>query len=252
MYTIYTFCHQVDDAVDHPPAGTNPQEQIASWRKEVTAAYQGHPHFPVTISLAEHVHRLGIPEEYWQELLTGMEMDLSTTRYDTFRSLSQYCYRVASVVGLICLKVFGTQDPRATEYAINLGMAFQLTNILRDVGVDADRNRIYLPLEDLHRFEYAEDQLLQKIPSTQFTDLMQFECSRAHEFYLKSQNIFESLSTKDQKSLIAAEIMRAVYFQILQRIERLQYQVFGPRIRIPPSKRMATAVYTWLRSQLKW
>ena len=251
MYTVYTFCHEVDDAVDHPPQGTNPEDQIALWREEVNALYQGTPHFPVTISLAEHVHKLGIPEEYLQELLSGMEMDLTTQRYETFEALAPYCYRVASVVGLICLKVFGTKTLQAEDYAINLGMAFQLTNILRDVGADADRNRIYLPLEDLSHFGYSENQLFAKQYSPEFQELMRYECSRAHDYYTKAQQTFHALPKEDQKSLVAAEIMQAVYFRILLRIESLQYRVFGPRISLAPSKRLLLAVYTWLRSSLR-
>ncbi len=250
MYTVYTFCHEVDDAVDHPSPNTNPEKQIALWREEVTALYQGSPHFPVTISLAEHVHKLDIPETYLQELLSGMEMDVTTQRYETFEALSLYCYRVASVVGLICLKVFGTKSLEAEDYAMNLGMAFQLTNILRDVGADADRNRIYIPLEDLSKFGYSEQQLREKQYSPDFQELMRFQCSRAHDYYDKAQEIFHALPKEDQKSLVAAEIMRAVYFRILLRIESLQYQVFGPRISLAPSKRFLLAIYTWLRSSL--
>ena len=145
MYTIYTFCHEVDDAVDHPPPGVDPHNQLAQWRQEIEAVYHGTPRHPVTISLADHVNTLGIPQAYLQELIAGMEMDLTIRRYATFDDLYRYCYRVAAVVGLMCLKVFGTTDSRADEYAVNLGVAFQLTNIMRDIGADAERDRIYVP-----------------------------------------------------------------------------------------------------------
>lgn len=250
MYTVYTFCHEVDDAVDEPPPGTNPQQQLSQWRQEIKAVYQGTPQHPVTISLAAHVQRLGIPEEYLQELVTGMEMDLTHTRYSTFEELYPYCYRVASIVGLICLKVFGTQDPRAQEYAINLGVAFQLTNILRDVGADAERQRIYLPQEDLARFKYTEQQLLTKTHSAQFLELMKFEAARAHEFYDKAQAVYETLSGSDRRSLLAAEIMRGVYYRILTRIERSNYAVYQSRISIAPALRILIAFSTWLRTSL--
>jgi len=250
MYTVYTFCHEVDDTVDHPPPGTNPQEQLSQWRREIKALYQGTPKHPVTISLAEHVQRLGIPEEYLQELVTGMEMDLTHTRYATFDDLYPYCYRVASIVGLICLKVFGTQASRAQEYAVNLGVAFQLTNILRDVGADAERQRIYLPQEDLARFKYTEQQLLAKTNSPQFFELMKFEAARAHEFYDKAQAVYDTLSGKDQRSLLAAEIMRSVYYRILTRIETTNYAVYHSRISIPPARRILIAISTWLRTSL--
>ena len=212
MYTIYAFCHEVDDTVDHPPPGTNPREQLSQWRREITPIYQGPPKYPATISLAAHARKLNIPESYLQELVTGMEMDLMNTRYATFNDLYPYCYRVASIVGLICLKVFGTQDPLAKDYAIILGVAFQLTNILRDVGADANRQRIYLPQEDLAHFDYSEQQLLEKKESAQFLELMKFQAKRAHEFYAKAQAVYETLSRKDRQSLVAAEIMRAVSY----------------------------------------
>ncbi len=250
MYTVYTFCHEIDDAVDHPPPGANPREQLSRWRQEIKAVYQGEPRYPVTISLAAHVKRLGIPEEYLQELVTGMEMDLTHTRYATFEDLYPYCYRVASIVGLICLKVFGTEDPRAREYAINLGLAFQLTNILRDVGADADRQRIYLPQEDLARFEYTEQQLFAKTNSAQFLALMRFEAARAHEFYNKAQAVYDSLSSSDRQTLVAAEIMRSVYFRILTRIQASNYAVFGPRIGVSPPLRILIALSSWLRTSV--
>jgi len=250
MYAVYTFCHEVDDTVDHPPRGTNPKEQLSRWRQEIKAMYRGIPQYPVTISLAAHARNLNIPETYLQELVTGMEMDLTNYRYATFDDLSTYCYRVASIVGLICLKVFGTQDPRAQDYAINLGMAFQLTNILRDVGADANRQRIYLPQEDLTRFNYSEQQLLERKQSAQFVEFMKFEVNRAHQFYAKSQAVYESLSRKDRQSLLAAEIMREIYFKILTRIKSSNYEVFGPRVSLSPTHRILIALYTWLRTSL--
>jgi len=250
MYTIYAFCHEVDDTVDHPPPGTNPREQLSQWRQEIKAMYQGTPKYPATISLAAHARNLNIPESYLQELVTGMEMDLMNTRYATFDDLYPYCYRVASIVGLICLKVFGTQDPRAKDYAINLGVAFQLTNILRDVGADANRQRIYLPQEDLAHFNYSEQQLLEKKESVQFLELMKFQAKRAHEFYEKAQAAYETLSRKDRQSLLAAEIMRGIYFRILTRIQTSNYAVFGPRISLSPAHRILIALYTWFRHSL--
>lgn len=251
MYAVYTFCHEVDDTVDHPPPGTNPEQQLTHWRQEVIAAYRGQPRYPVTISLADHVSRLGIPEDYLQELINGMEMDLTITRYQTFDDLYQYCYRVAGVVGLICLKVFGTKSPAAKEYAVNLGLAFQLTNILRDVGADAERDRIYLPLEDLHAFSCPESDLIEKVYSPAFVKLMEFQAVRAHRYYQQAHDIYCALSKEDRRSLLAAEIMRAVYSRILDRIQNHQYQVFGSRISLKPSYRLALAATCWFRSVLQ-
>ena len=248
MYTVYTFCREVDSAVDEALPGTDPRLELARWRNDISAAYHGSPTYPVTISLASHLGWLDVPEEYFQELITGVEMDLTANRYPTFQDLYPYCYRVASVVGLICLKIFGTQAPQAREYAINLGLAFQLTNILRDISSDAERNRIYLPLEDMARFGYTEKDLLERRYTPEFIELMKYECARAREFYLKAKQVFESLPRQDQRTLVVAEIMHGVYARILERIEARCYQVFGPRIRLSPLLRLGIAANIWLRS----
>ncbi len=250
MYTVYAFCKEVDSAVDDAPPGSDPRKAISRWREEVAAVYSGTPTHPVAISLAGHVRQLGIPKDYFDELINGVEMDLSTTRYATFEALSRYCYRVACVVGLICLHIFGTRDPQAKDYAVNLGMAFQLTNILRDLGTDVDRGRIYLPQEDLLRFEYPAQHLLQKQQTAPFKTLMRFQCARAHEFYGKARAILDGLPRADRKALLPAEIMRGVYERILFRIEQADYRVFGPRVRVPPSARLAIAAGIWLRRLL--
>ena len=250
MYTIYAFCREVDNAVDDPPSGTNPLEQVALWRKEVAAAYEGTPSFPVTISLASHLSTVDIPQSYFQELISGVEMDLTIKRYQSFDDLFLYCYRVASIVGLMCLKVFGTRAPEATEYAKNLGLAFQLTNILRDIGSDAEQNRVYIPQEDLVRFGCTEQDLLARRYTSAFKDMMKFQCQRAREFYVTSQQDLGRLSLSDQNSLIVAEIMRGVYSRILDKIEASDYQVFGPRITISPVKRLLLALTIWSRATL--
>ena len=250
MYTVYAFCKEVDSAVDEAPPGSDPRKAISRWRAEVDAVYGGAPTHPVAVSLAGHVRQLGIPKDYFDELINGVEMDLSTTRYITFDELSRYCYRVACVVGLICLHIFGTRDPRAKDYAANLGMAFQLTNILRDLGTDADRGRIYLPQEELTRFGYAESLLFQRRYSPQFSALMAFQCKRAQEFYDNARAILDSLPRADRKALTPAEMMRGVYERILLRIEQADYRVFDSRISVPPIARLAIAANSWLRSLL--
>lgn len=249
MYSIYAFCREVDGAVDDAPRGSDPKAQLNRWRAELDAAYHGQPTHPVTISLADHIRRLNIPRKHFEDLIAGVEMDLTTTRYATFDDLSVYCYRVASVVGLICLHVFGTLSPPATRYAIDLGMAFQMTNILRDLGPDADRNRIYLPLEDLSRFGYREADLLSRTYSPNLVELLRFECAHTQKFYAAALEAVRALPPADRRALTAAEIMRGVYARILRRIEHSGYRVFGPRITLPPAHRMAIAAGAWLRSQ---
>ncbi len=250
MSTVYAFCREVDSAVDDPIAGSDPMDQLEHWRRELHAVYQGTPTHPVTISLAEHVRRCSIPQEYFVELIAGVEMDLTTKRYATFPELYRYCYRVASIVGLICLKIFDARSSLASDYAVNLGLAFQLTNILRDLATDADRGRIYLPQEDLARFGYPEENLLGRTYSSSFFDLMRFECVRAREFYQKAREAVDRMPADDRRALTVAEIMRGVYSRILDRIEASGYRVFGPRVSLAPSYRMAIAAGVWLRSRL--
>ncbi len=250
MYTVYAFCKEVDNAVDEPRPGSHPQEELARWRRELAAAYDGTPTLPVTVSLARHVRALSIPQAYFEELIKGVEMDLTAKRYETFEELSLYCYRVASVVGLICLHVFGTTSARAQDYAVNLGMAFQLTNILRDLGNDAECGRVYLPQEDFTRFSYREDDLMRRRYTPEFTDLMRFEVGRAQEFYAKAARALASLPRVERRALTVAEIMRGVYSRILHRIEDSGYRVLGERVTLSPSHRLAVAASVWLQSRL--
>jgi phytoene synthase len=249
MYTVYAFCKEVDSAVDEPPAGSNPQDELCRWRRELEAAYHGNPTFPVTISLAEHVRGLSIPKAYFEELMKGVEMDLTMTSYKTFRDLSLYCYRVASVVGLICLHVFGITSARAQDYAVDLGMAFQLTNILRDLGTDAAQGRVYIPEEDMEKFGCSAELLRRKQDSTHLRELIRFEAARAHEYYDKAAAALQGLAGKDRRALAVAEIMRAVYFRILQRLERGAHPPFGPRVRLSTTHRLVVAAGVWLRSR---
>jgi len=249
MYTVYAFCKAVDSAVDEPPPGSNPKEELKRWRIELDAAYGGTPKSPITVSLAHHVKAFSIPKAYFEELIKGVEMDLFNNRYVTFDELSLYCYRVASVVGLICLHIFGATSPRAQDYAVALGMAFQLTNILRDIGVDADNGRIYLPLDDLRSCNCPERALLQKTYSPQFTALMQQEAARAHQYYDKAHAAFTALSPAERRAVAVAEIMRGIYSRILGMIEQSGYQVFGPRISLSTTHRLVVALSIWFRSR---
>ncbi|OQW62644.1 MAG: squalene synthase HpnD [Proteobacteria bacterium HN_bin10] len=249
MYTIYAFCREVDNAVDEAPAGSDPHDAIRQWRNELAAAYRGAPTFPVTISLAEHARRLAIPRTLFEELIAGMEMDLDRNRYATFEDLRLYCYRVASVVGLICLRVFGTTSPLADDYAVDLGLAFQLTNILRDLGTDADRGRIYLPQDELVRFGYGEDAMLAKTHSPAFRQLMHFQTERAAGYYERAEQAFRRMPAADRRALLPAEIMRGIYSRILRRIVADEYRVFGPRITVSPARRLALATGIWLKSR---
>ena len=251
MHAVYAFCHEVDGAVDDPAPGSDPRAHLARWRADVAALYRqngdggAHSSNPIIICLADHIRRLGIPQEYFDEIIAGVEMDLSISRYATFSDLYQYCYRVASVVGLVCLKIFGARAPESQTYAVNLGIAFQLTNILRDVKPDGERGRIYLPLEDLARFGYGERDLLAGAYTPEFISLMEFECRRAQEYYRAAE---AALPESDRRALLPAEIMRAIYHTILERIEASRYDVFARRVTLSPPRRVAVALGAWLKN----
>ena len=251
MHAVYAFCHEVDGAVDDPAPGSDPRAHLARWRADVAALYRqngdggAHSSNPIIICLADHIRRLGIPQEYFDEIIAGVEMDLSISRYATFSDLYQYCYRVASVVGLVCLKIFGARAPESQTYAVNLGVAFQLTNILRDVKPDGERGRIYLPLEDLARFGYGEQELLAGAYTPAFTSLMEFECRRAQEYYRAAE---AALPESDRRALLPAEIMRAIYHTILERIEASRYDVFARRVTLSPPRRVAVALGAWIKN----
>jgi phytoene synthase len=254
MHAVYAFCREVDSVVDDPAPGSDPRTHLARWRTDVAALYRAdglalvNSRNPVILCLADHVRRLGIPQEYFDEIISGVEMDLAITRYATFRDLYQYCYRVASVVGLVCLKIFGARAPEAQTYAVNLGVAFQLTNILRDLKPDGARGRIYLPMEDLARFGYGERDLLAGAYTPEFIRLMEFQCRRAQEYY---QTAEAALPGSDRRALIPAEIMRAIYHTILERIEAARFKVFTHRITLSPPRRLAVALKTWIACRLR-
>ena len=249
MYTIYAFCKAVDSAVDEPAAGSNPKDEIKRWREELEAVYSGSPTAPIMVSLAHHVKALSIPKAYFEELIKGVEMDLFNNRYVTFDELSLYCYRVASVVGLICLHVFGVTSARAQDYAVALGMAFQLTNILRDVGTDAAESRIYLPLDDLRKWNHPEKAILNRSYSPEFRALMEYEASRAHHYYKRADAALMGLSPQERRALTVAEIMRGIYSRILEQIEQSNYQVFGSRISLTTTQRGIIALRIWFCSR---
>ncbi len=249
MYTVYAFCKAVDSAVDEPPAGSHPQDELKRWRSELDEVYGGKPASPIAVALAHHVKRLSIPKAYFEELIKGVEMDLCQDRYGSFDELSLYCYRVASVVGLICLHIFGVTSARAQDYAVDLGMAFQLTNILRDLGTDASQGRIYLPLEDLRACGYSEQALLGRTYSPEFIAVMKQETARARNYYERAHTALMSLSRQERRALTVAEIMRGVYSRILAKIEASNFQVFGPRVSLSTTHRLAIAVSIWLRTR---
>ncbi len=212
---LHAWSRSVDDGVDEAIDATRARGSIERWRREIDLLYEGRPEEPVTQALSPHVERFAIPRIYLEELVSGIEMDLIHARYGTFRELARYCYRVASVVGLICLRIFGDDEERARGYAVDLGVALQLTNILRDVGVDHARGRIYLPEDERRQFGYGEEALARSERSKAFLDLMQFQASRARAFFASAER---EVARLDRRRLVAAEIMARVYRRLLDRI----------------------------------
>ncbi|MBI1818293.1 MAG: presqualene diphosphate synthase HpnD [Deltaproteobacteria bacterium] len=246
LYAVYAFCRFVDDIADD--AGRrDPAALLARWRDEVARVYDGEPTHPISRALADSVRRLPLHREHFLDLIRGVEMDLTRRRYATFDQLYEYCYLVASTVGLLCIEIFGYTQPSAREYAVDLGVAFQLTNILRDVMEDGQRGRIYLPLEDLRHFDCNEADLLGRHYSTRAGALMAFECGRARAYYLRARG---ALAPEDRGSLAPAEAMRLIYEHLLTRIEARHFDVFGPKVTLPRYQKVTLALAAWGRSQL--
>ena len=236
----------MDDSVDEEPDRIRAEARLARWREELAALYERTPSEPVTRALAPHVHRFEIPRRYFEELVSGVEMDLTRVRYETFAELERYCYRVASVVGLICLRIFGDHNERGREYAESLGLALQLTNILRDVGGDQARGRIYLPGEDLTRFGYTEESLARGERNDAFRRLMRHQADRARGYFEAAEAEGRSL---DRRRYLAAEIMGRVYHRLLEKIEASDFDVFGREVRVPRIERVWIAATTAVATQ---
>ncbi|MEP7271754.1 MAG: presqualene diphosphate synthase HpnD [Acidobacteriota bacterium] len=251
---VYSFCRAVDDVVDEmttdsdgpAEAPVDPISQLQEWRAEIEACYNGRPTRSVTRRLQRTLERFPMPKEYFIELIAGCEMDLYKNRYETFDDLYQYCYRVASITGLMCIEIFTYQHDETRDYAINLGIALQLTNILRDLKEDSDRGRIYLPQEDLRHFGYSERDLESAVVNDQFHSLMEFECDRAREYYHKAAT---ALPTADRPTMVAAITMGRIYFRLLERIEHVDYDVFHKDIRLHRPERFLIAFSEWARSR---
>jgi len=250
LSAVYAFCRSADDLADEPGQAVDVPKLLARWRVELDAAYAGRPQHPIGVALADAVRRFAIPREHFEAVVSGVEMDTTRDRYETWEDdLALYCYRVAGAVGLICIEIFGYQNPSAREYAVELGLAFQLTNILRDVAEDAARGRIYLPRADLRRFGVAEADLLAGRFSEAFREVMAFESARAGEHYGRARFL---LAEEDRQSLAPAEAMRLIYEQLLRRITYRRWDVFGPRVALTRPEKAGLAVAAWVRPHLSF
>lgn len=250
IIAVWDFCRAVDDAVDEEAEATRAAQALTTWRAELASCYNGsRPATPQAQALQPYVREFGLPRQPFDDLIDGVEMDLRFARYPTFEALAEYCRRVASTVGLICVEIFGYHNPSTREYAVNLGMALQLTNIVRDVAADLRRGRVYLPEDDLRRFGVSEEQLRAGSPTPEMRALLAHECARARDYYRRAA---AALPKEDAHSLVAAEIMGAIYYEILQRIERSGYDVFTRRIRVPRPRRALIAARLFARRCLPW
>jgi phytoene synthase len=247
IYACYAFCRIVDDAVDLVADRAAQRGELQRWRDEIARVYEGRPEHPAGQRLQVAVRRFPIPRTALEEIIAGVEMDMDHPTYETFDALYPYCYRVASAVGLCCIEIFGYSDPRAREYAVNLGVALQLTNILRDVQVDARIGRVYLPQVDLRRFGVTADDLAQGRHTPAVVELMAFEAARAHEYYRRA---WAALPVVDARRLFAAEIMGRTYFALLQEIEARRFDVFARRVTVPTTRRLAIALRCWIGARL--
>jgi phytoene synthase len=246
LYSVYAFCRFVDDIADDGGL-KNAAAMLARWRQELDSVFGGTPTRAISRALSESVRRFNIPRRYFDEVIDGVEMDLSQRRYATFASLCLYCRRVASAVGLISIEIFGYRNQSARVYAERLGIACQLTNIIRDVSEDAARGRIYLPLEDLERFDVSESEILNSAYTPRFRQLIEFEAQRAREYYRKAE---EALADEDRASMLAAEGMRLIYASLLERIARADYQVFEQRMRLSALSKLYLVGRAWAAAHL--
>lgn len=246
---VYAFCRYTDDIVDE---GTDERRKgllLRKWRMELGQALRGTSTYPLLNQLSSTARRFNIPVDHFYDLIRGMEIDLVKTRYETFEDLREYCYLVASTVGLMCRQIFGYRNESTRDYAVNLGIALQLTNILRDVKDDAKRGRIYLPQEDLRRFGCREEDLFAGRYTPEFANLMRFECDRARQYFDAAR---DALKDEDKYYFFAARIMWSIYAHLLRRIERSNYDVFKHRIALPRFLKLLIAFRYWLSHQLKY
>lgn len=254
IIAVWDFCRAIDDAVDEaatlPAAGSlGPATGlIAEWRRELARCFGDEP--PRTWQgnhVKPFIRCFNLPQRAFEDVIDGVAMDLEQQRYQTFDGLYQYCLRVASAVGLICVEIFGYRDEGTRQYAIELGVALQLTNIIRDVAVDLAKGRLYVPLDDLSRFGCTEADLRKGAVTEAVRALLRFECDRARTYYQRASRVLPAI---DARRLIAARIMGAIYYEILRSIEQAEYDVFSRIIRVPRPRRAVIAASTWARAML--
>lgn len=250
--SIYAFCSYIDNIVDSTPTSDSTVldrklARLTWWEREIDRLYLFKDNNPIMLKLANVIERFVIPKQYFLNLIDGCRRDLVQNRYNTFGELKEYCYNVASVVGLMAIEIFGYKYEETKNYAINLGYALQLTNILRDIKADKDRGYIYLPKEDMERFHYSEEDLKSELYNDNFVNLMKFECQRVRDYYHKART---SLRPDEKYSLFPAEIMDSIYYRLLEKIELNNYNVFEKKIKVNGFHKILIALKHWLSIKL--
>ena len=248
MNTVYAFCRKTDDIVDE--GGDTDEvkyEKLRKWRIELERAFSGQSDYILLNKLGSTIHKFNIPYEPFFELLKGMEMDLQNQRYLTFDDLRLYCYRVASTVGLMCVEIFGYKHKSAKEFAVNLGIALQLTNILRDIKKDSLKGRIYLPQEDLKRFSYSEEDIFKQKYDERFINLMKYEVERAEKFF---EVATVNLDLDDKKAMFAARAMQHIYKRLLEKIIDAEYNIYQKNIRVSSFEKVGISLGVWAKYRL--
>ena len=247
IYATYAFCRMCDDIVDEPDRRKTAETDLARVREQLQEAYDGRADGPVWTAIADAQQRFGIPMAHFADVIDGCEMDLTNNSYETFEELAQYCRRVASAPGLICIEVFGYTDKRAVEYAVDLGIAMQLTNIIRDVAEDARAGRVYLPGEELDKHGYAKSDLMAGTINESFRNLMRFQIERARRYFERGSLLFPLL---DRRSRACPRTMSSVYLRLLERVEAADYDVFNQRISLSRTAKAALAAKLWIQCRI--
>lgn len=248
MNTVYAFCRKTDDIVDENSDSTDLKyEKLRKWRIEFEKSFSGHSEFMLLNKLGTTISKFNIPLDPFFELIKGMEMDLQKDRYKSFEDLQLYCYRVASTVGLMCIEIFGYKHPSTKKFAVDLGIALQMTNILRDIGKDAKNGRIYLPQEDLIKFNYSEQEILSLVYNDNFKDLMIYESGRAKQYF---NSATANLDLDDKKTMFAARAMQHIYYKMLENIIAADYDVYNNEIKVSKIEKIGIALGVWAKYNL--
>ena len=245
IYAAYAFCRYCDDIADESLPIEEKQRQLAHTRQLLADSKKGAVREPVFAALEDASNEFGIPADYFEDIIEGVEMDLTWTRFRNFEELRTYCHKVASVVGLICIEVFGYEDTKAKEYAVDLGIAMQMTNIMRDIKEDAQRGRIYIPLDEMARFGYSEQDLMEGVVNDAFLDLMRFQAARARQYFASGRRLVPLLSSE---SRACPAVLHGVYSAILDRIETSGFNVFERRIGLSRPEKLFITARLWAGS----